>query len=64
MRKVAFYEQRHQRTADLKILISPFIHPRAEELAQELGIETGSWTKELGTVTGNAELETRIVSWS
>jgi len=39
-RKIAFYEKRHQRTADCKILVSPFIHPRAQELAQELGIET------------------------
>ena len=38
--KIAFYEKRHQRTADRKILVSPFIHPRAQELAQELGIET------------------------
>ena len=37
-RKIAFYEKRHQRTADRKILVSPFIHPRAQELAQ--GIET------------------------
>ena len=39
-RKIAYYEKRHQRTADRKILVSPFIHPRAQELAQELGIET------------------------
>ena len=39
-RKIAFYEKRHQRTADRKILVSPFIHPHAQELAQELGIET------------------------
>ena len=32
-------EKRHQRTADRKILVSPFIHPRAQELGQELGIE-------------------------
>ena len=39
-RKIAFYEKRHQRTVDRKILVSPFIHPRAQELAKELGIET------------------------
>ena len=39
-RKIAFYEKHHQRTADRKILVSPFIHPRAQELAQELWIET------------------------
>ena len=39
-RKITFYEKRHHRTADRKILVSPFIHPRAQELAQELGIET------------------------
>ena len=39
-RKISFYEKRHQRTADRKILVCPFIHPRTQELAQELGIET------------------------
>ena len=39
-RKIVFCEKRHQRTADRKILVSPFIHPRAQELAQALGIET------------------------
>ena len=39
-RKIVFCEKRYQRTADRKILVSPFIHPRAQELAQELGIET------------------------
>jgi hypothetical protein len=39
-RKVGFYEKRHQRRADRKILVSPFIHPRGQELAEELGIET------------------------
>ena len=33
------------------------------ELQQELGVGTGSWIKELGTATGNSELETRTVSW-
>ena len=39
-RKIAFCEKRHQLRADRKILVSPFIHPHSQELAQELGIET------------------------
>ncbi len=46
-RKIAFYEKRHQRQADRKILISPFIHPRAQELAEELEIETYSDSTEV-----------------
>ena len=36
---------------------------RGLELQQELGIETGSWTKELGTGTRNSELGTRTARW-
>ena len=39
-RKARFYEQRHQRTADRLIVISPMIDARAHKVAEKLGIET------------------------
>ena len=39
-RKARFYEQRHQRTANRLIVISPMIDARARQVAQRLGIET------------------------
>jgi hypothetical protein len=39
-RKARFYEQRHQRTANRLIVISPMIDPRARKVAERLGIET------------------------
>ena len=39
-RKARFYEQRHQRTADRLIVISPMIDARARKVAEKLGIET------------------------
>jgi len=39
-RKARFYEQRHQRTANRLIVISPMIDPRARKVAEKLGIET------------------------
>jgi hypothetical protein len=39
-RKARFYEQRHQRTADRLIVISPMIDARARKVADKLGIET------------------------
>jgi len=39
-RKARFYEQRHQRTADRLIVISPMIDARALKVADQLGIET------------------------
>ena len=38
-RKARFYEQRHQRTANRLIVISPMIEARARKLAERLGIE-------------------------
>lgn len=42
-RKVAFYEKRHERKADRKLVISPMVEPKAQELAQRLGIEVYSY---------------------
>jgi len=39
-RKARFYEQRHQRTANRLIVVSPMIDARAQKVAERLGIET------------------------
>ncbi len=39
-RKARFYEQRHQRTANRLMVISPMIEARARKVAEQLGIET------------------------
>jgi hypothetical protein len=39
-RKARFYEQRHQRTANRLLVISPMIDARARRVAERLGIET------------------------
>ena len=39
-RKARYYEQRHQRTANRLIVISPMIDARARKVAERLGIET------------------------
>ena len=39
-RKARFYEQRHQRTANRLIGISPMIDARARRVAERLGIGT------------------------
>ena len=38
-RKARFYEQRHQRTANRLIVVSPMIEARARKVAERLGIE-------------------------
>ncbi len=39
LRKARFYEKRHDRKANRLIVISPMIHPGAEKLAKEEGVE-------------------------
>ncbi len=41
-RKARFYEKRHHRKADRLIVISPMIDPKAQKVADNLGIETYS----------------------
>jgi hypothetical protein len=41
-RKARFYEKRHNRKADRLIVISPMIDPKAQKVADRLGIETFS----------------------
>jgi len=42
-RKVAYYEKHHGRKADRKLVISPMVDPKAQEIAQKLGIEVYSY---------------------
>jgi hypothetical protein len=42
-RKVAFYEKRHQRKANRKMIISPMVDERAKPIAEALGIEVYSY---------------------
>jgi hypothetical protein len=50
-RKVRYYEKRHQRTADRRIVVSPMVDAKAREVAKALGIEVFSYSEE---VTGLA----------
>jgi hypothetical protein len=45
-RKARFYEQRHQRVADRRIVISPMVEARAQELAKALNIEVFSYAED------------------
>ncbi len=45
-RAVTFYEKRHQRQAQRRIVISPMIDPRAARVARTLGIETYSFPED------------------
>lgn len=47
-RKARFYEQRHERTANRLIVISPMIDARARKVAERLGIETYGDSTEVG----------------
>ncbi len=46
-RKVRFYESRHSRYANRKLAISPMVHPRAKEVANNLGIEVYSYGEDI-----------------
>ncbi|WP_124977412.1 PD-(D/E)XK nuclease family protein [Aphanothece sacrum] len=46
-KKVQFYQTRHQRIANRKILISPMVNTRAGEIAKELGIEVYSYAEDV-----------------
>jgi hypothetical protein len=41
-RKARFYEKRHQRKANRLLVISPVVDPRAQKVAEQLGIEVYS----------------------
>lgn len=42
-RKVAFYEKRHQRSANCKLVISPMVYDRAKPVTEKLGIKVYSY---------------------
>ena len=47
VRKVDFYEKRHQRQATRKIVISPMVHPSAQPIGPRLGIEMYSYADDV-----------------
>jgi hypothetical protein len=49
-RKVRFYEQKHQRTAQRMMVISPMVEPKALPVAQKLGIEVYSDSMDVQTL--------------
>ena len=51
-RKVRFYEKRHQRMADRKIVISPMVDAKARVVAQALGIEVFSYSDDVTGLAG------------
>ena len=51
-RKVRFYEKRHQRMADRKIVISPMVDAKARVVAQALEIEVFSYSDEVTGLAG------------
>jgi len=50
-RKVRYYEKRHPRSADRRIVISPMVDAKAKEVAKALGIEVFGYSDD---VTGLA----------
>ena len=46
-RKVRFYEQRHQRPVQRKLVISPMVSPNARAVADRLGIEVFSYAEDV-----------------
>jgi hypothetical protein len=46
-RKVRFYEQRHQRPVQRKLVISPMVPPNARAVADRLGIEVFSYAEDV-----------------
>ena len=51
-RKVRFYEKRHQRMADRKIVISPMVDAKARVVAQALEIEVFSYSDDVTGLAG------------
>jgi hypothetical protein len=48
-KKIEFYQKQHSRQPDRKIVISPMVHPAAEAVAQQLGIEVYSYAEDVPT---------------
>jgi hypothetical protein len=47
-RKIAFYEKRHDRKADRKIIISPMVDKRGLQVAEKLNMEVYSHSTDIG----------------
>lgn len=47
-RKVDFYERKHQRKANRRLVITPLLDPRAAGLPEKLGIEVYADPKQVG----------------
>ena len=45
-RKAQYYERRHQRPVQRKLVISPMVHPTARPVAEHLGIEVFSYVED------------------
>ncbi|MDQ5910363.1 MAG: hypothetical protein QG599_2459 [Pseudomonadota bacterium] len=45
-RKVQYYERRHRRPVQRKLVISPMVHPTARPVAEHLGIEVFSYVED------------------
>jgi hypothetical protein len=45
-RKVQYYERRHQRPVQRKLVISPMMHLTARPVAEKLGIEVFSYVED------------------
>ncbi|MCC6135421.1 MAG: DUF3782 domain-containing protein [Gammaproteobacteria bacterium] len=48
-RKVRFYEQRHQRQVQRKIVVSPMVPPAVRDLAEHLNIEVFGYAEDVAT---------------
>ena len=46
-RKVQYYERRHQRSVQRKLVVSPMVHPSAYPVAERLGIEVFSYAEQV-----------------
>lgn len=46
-RKILYYEKRHQRTANRRIIVSPMVDPKARALADKLGMEVFSFAEDV-----------------
>ena len=60
-RKARYYEQRHQRTANRLIVISPMIDARARKVAERLGIETYGDSTEVDALWGRYKFSRKLI---
>jgi hypothetical protein len=46
-RKIEFYEKKHNQKASRKLVISPIVDKRAQQVASQLGLEVFSYADEI-----------------